>query len=185
MFFPKFPSLCDRKYQSQIEKYLNYLIANQDLFQQTISTIRGMVEIEQVELNREQEERERQRDREQIELYKQKEQEQKDCDREQMETDRKNEDKEKKRSRQLENIIFFVGTAIGGGQIFWASYPLIKDTPIKWQPDFSLPLHFFTATIIWSLLCGLIFDLLILSILPLARKISPRILPLVRKILAW
>ena len=77
------------------------------------------------------EERERQRDREQIELYKQKEQEQKDCDREQIEIDRKNEDKEKKRSRQLENIIFFVGTAIGGGQIFWASYPLIKDTPIK------------------------------------------------------
>jgi hypothetical protein len=102
-----------------------------------------------------------------------------------MEIDRKNEDKEKKRSRQLENIIFFVGTAIGGGEIFWASYPLIKDTPIKWQPNFSLPLHFFTATIIWSLLCGLIFDLLILSILPLARKISPTILPLVRKILPW
>ena len=74
MFLPKLRSLCDRKYQSQIEKYLNYLIANQDLFQQTISTIRGRVEIEQVELNREQEERERQRDREQIELYKQKEQ---------------------------------------------------------------------------------------------------------------
>ena len=102
-----------------------------------------------------------------------------------MEIDRKNEDKEKKRSRQLENIIFFVGTAIGGGEIFWASYPLIKDTPIKWQPNFSLPLHFFTATIIWSLLCGLIFDLLILSILQLARKISPTILPLVRKILPW
>ncbi|WP_445249371.1 hypothetical protein [Microcoleus sp. OTE_8_concoct_300] len=28
------------------------MIANQDLFQQTISTIGGMVEIEQVELNR-------------------------------------------------------------------------------------------------------------------------------------
>jgi len=48
-----------------------------------------------------------------------------------MEIDRKNEDKEKKRSRQLETIIFFVGTAIGSGQIFWASYPLIKHTPIK------------------------------------------------------
>ena len=61
-----------------------------------------MVEIEQVEL-----------DREQMGLYKQQ------------------EDREKRRDRQLENIIFFVGTAIGGGQIFWASYPLIKDTPIK------------------------------------------------------
>lgn len=60
--------------ERDIEKYLNYLIANQNLFQQTISTIRRMVAIEQVELNREQEERECQRDREQIELYKQKEQ---------------------------------------------------------------------------------------------------------------
>jgi len=56
-----------------------------------------------------------------------------------MEIGRKNEDKEKKRSRPLENIISFVGTAIGGGQIFSASYPLIKDTPIKWQPDFFPP----------------------------------------------
>ena len=66
-----------------------------------------MVEIEQVELNREQEHRERQRDREQIELYKQKEQEQKDRAQEQMEIGRKNEDQQKKRSRQLENILFF------------------------------------------------------------------------------
>jgi len=38
--------------EREIEKYLNYPIANQDLFQQTTSTIRRMVEIEQVELNR-------------------------------------------------------------------------------------------------------------------------------------
>jgi len=38
--------------ERDIEKYLNYPIANQYLFQQTTSTIRGMVEIEQVELNR-------------------------------------------------------------------------------------------------------------------------------------
>ncbi|WP_333121820.1 hypothetical protein [Microcoleus sp. Pol11C3] len=82
------------------------------MLQPTISTIRGMVEIEQVELNREQEERERQRDREQMEIG------------------RKNPDKEQKGGK-VENIIFFVGTAIGGGQIFWASYPLIKHTPIK------------------------------------------------------
>jgi len=74
---------------------------------------------------------ERQPDREQIELYKQKKQEQKDRERQQIEIDRKNENKEKKRSCQLEKIIFIVGTAIGGGQIFSASYPLIKDTPIK------------------------------------------------------
>jgi len=38
---------------------------------------------------------------------------------------------EAQRDRQLGNIIFFVGTAIGGGQIFSAAYPLIKDTPIS------------------------------------------------------
>ncbi len=135
LFLQKFRILCDRKYQSQIEKYLNYLMANQDLFQQTISTIRGMVEIEQVEL-----------------------------DAEQAKSD-------KKRDRQLENIIFFVGTAIGGGQIFSAAYPLIKDAPIKWQLDFSLPLHPFFATIIGSLLFGLGFGLLMLGIAVLIRKI--------------
>jgi hypothetical protein len=169
-FLQKFRSLCDRKYQSQIQKYLNYLMANQDLFEQTISTIRGMVEIEQVELSREQAEREHQRDREQITLYQQKEAEQKERDRQQIELSRKNEEKEKKRDRQLENIIFFVGTAIGGGQIFSAAYPLIKDKPIRWRPDFSLPLHPFAATILWSLLFGLVFGLLMLGIAVLVRK---------------
>ena len=84
-FWQKFLDLAEGKYQRQIEIDLNYLIASQDLFQQSISTVRGMVEIEQVEFDREQ------------------------------------EDNEKKRDRQLENIIFFVGTAIGGGQIFFRS----------------------------------------------------------------
>jgi len=140
-FWQRFLDLAEDKYQGQIEIDLNYLIASQNFFQQSISTVRGMVEIEQVEL-----------DREQMELYKQQ------------------EDREKKRSRQLENIIFFVGTAIGGGQIFSAAYPLIKDTRIQWQPDFSLPLHPFAATIIWSLLFGLLFGLLMLGIVLLVRK---------------
>ena len=127
--------MAEGKYQRQIEIDLNYLIASQDLFQQSISTVRGMVEIEQVELDSEQEEN------------------------------------EKKRDRQLENIIFFVGTAIGGGQIFSAAYPLIKDKPIQWQPNFSLPLHPFAATILWSLLFGLVFGLLMLGIAVLVRKI--------------
>ncbi|MEG4346299.1 hypothetical protein QUB70_23920 [Microcoleus sp. A003_D6] len=173
-FLRKFRILSDRKYQSQIQKYLNYLMANQDFFQQTISTIRGMVEIEQAQLSREQAEREHQRDRQQIELYQQKEQEQKERDLAQITTDKTNEENERKRDRQLENIIFFVGTAIGGGQIFSAAYPLIKDTPIKWQPNLSLPLHPFTATILWSLAFGLGFGSLILGILLLVRKILSR-----------
>jgi len=173
-FLQKFRDLSDRKYQSQIQKYLNYLMANQDFFQQTISTIRGMVAIEQAQLSGEQAEREHQRDREQMALYKQKEEDQKNRDIAQITQDKENEDQEKKRDRQLENIIFFVGTAIGGGQIFSAAYPLIKDTPIKWQPDSSLPLHPFTATIIWSLLFGLGFGGLILVILWVVRKIFPK-----------
>ncbi|MGB3266828.1 MAG: hypothetical protein WBA89_23055 [Microcoleus sp.] len=135
-FWQRFLDLAEGKYQRQIEIDLNYLIASQDLFQQSISTVRGMVEIEQVEF------------------------------------DREKEDNEKKRDRQLENIIFFVGTAIGGGQIFSAAYPLIKDTPIKWWPDSSLPLHPFAATILWSLVFGLGFGFFTLGIVaPLIRKI--------------
>ena len=141
-FWQRFLDLAEDKYQRQIEIDLNYLIASQDLFQQSISTVRGMVEIEQVEL-----------DREQLKLY------------------RKKEEEEKTRDRQLENIIFFVGTAIGGGQIFSAAYPLIKDTPIHWWPNFSLPLHPFAATIFWSLLFGLGFGLLTLGAAIFIRKI--------------
>ena len=170
-FWQRFLDLAEGKYQRQIEIDLNYLIASQDLFQQSISTVRGMVEIEQVEFDREKEERERQRDREQIQLYQQKEEDEKIRDREQIDLYREKEEEEKKRDRQLENIIFFVGTAIGGGQIFSAAYPLIKETPIQWQPDFSLPLHPFAATILWSLLFGLVFGWLMLRIAPLIRKI--------------
>ncbi|MCC3433212.1 MAG: hypothetical protein JGK08_25510, partial [Microcoleus sp. PH2017_04_SCI_O_A] len=143
-FLQRFLDLAEDTYQRQIEIDLNYLIASQDLFHQSISTVRGMVEIEQVES-----------DREQMELY------------------RDEEDNEKKRDRQLENIIFFVGTAIGGGQIFSAAYPLIKkETPIQWFPDISLPLHPFAATILWSLVFGLVFGGLMLGIVaPLIRKI--------------
>ena len=170
-FWQKFLDLAEGKYQRQIEIDLNYLIASQDLFQQSISTVRGMVEIEQVEFDREKEERERLRDREQIQLYQQKEEDEKIRDREQIDLYREKEEEEKKRDRQLENIIFFVGTAIGGGQIFSAAYPLIKETPIQWRLDSSLPLHPFAATILWSLLFGLVFGWLMLRIAPLIRKI--------------
>jgi hypothetical protein len=138
-FLQKFLDLAENKYQRQIEIDFNYLIASQDLFQQSISTVRGMVDIEQVELDTEQEQNEKTRD------------------------------------RQLENIIFFVGTAIGGGQIFSAAYPLIKDTPIQWQPNFYLPLHPFFATLIYSVLFGLGFGLLTLLIVWVARKIFSKL----------
>ncbi|MBE9188707.1 hypothetical protein IQ270_29775, partial [Microcoleus sp. LEGE 07076] len=54
-FWQRFLDLAEGKYQRQIEIDLNYLMASQDLFQQSISTVRGMVEIEQVEFDREKE----------------------------------------------------------------------------------------------------------------------------------
>ena len=65
---------------------------------------------------------------------------------EQVELDSEQEDRERKCDRQLENIIFFVGTAIGGGQnLFHRLYSLIKDT------TYSMATRFFsTAT---SLCC--------------------------------
>ena len=57
-FWQRFLDLAEGKYQRQIEIDLNYLIASQDLFQQSISTVRGMVEIEQVDFDREQEDNE-------------------------------------------------------------------------------------------------------------------------------
>ncbi|MGL5134021.1 MAG: hypothetical protein ACRC78_15970 [Planktothrix sp.] len=173
-FLQKFLDLAENKYQRQIEIDLNYLIASQNFFEQSISTVRGMVQIEQVELDTEQEQNEKTRDRQQMELYREKEEAQKTRDREQMELDREKEEAEKMRDRQLENIIFFVGTAIGGGQIFSAAYPLIKDTPIQWQPNFYLPLHPFFATLIYSVLFGLGFGLLTLLIVWVARKIFPK-----------
>ncbi|CBN56220.1 MULTISPECIES: hypothetical protein [Kamptonema] len=51
-FLDKFAEVSKNKYQEQIKVDLNYLIASQNLFQEMIANIRGMVEIEQIEADR-------------------------------------------------------------------------------------------------------------------------------------
>ena len=140
-FLQKFLDLAENKYQQQIQVDLDYLFPSQDLFQQMISTIRGMVEIEQIESDK------------------------------RWQTEEKNrEDREKERDRRLQDLIFFVGTAIAAGGLFCSSYPLTKDIPIKWLPDFSLPIHPFVWSIVWSIIFGLALGGLVLGFLVLLRK---------------
>lgn len=56
-FWDSFLDLAKNTYLQQIETYLNYLLAGQNLFQEMIATIRGMLEIEQIEADRALEER--------------------------------------------------------------------------------------------------------------------------------
>jgi hypothetical protein len=140
-FWQKFLDLAENKYQQQIQVDLDYLFPSQDLFQQMISTIRGMVEIEQIESDKRWQAEEKSR-----------------------------EDREKERDRRLQDLIFFVGTAIAAGGLFCSSYPLTKDTPIKWLPDLSLPVHPFVWSIVWSIIFGIAFGGLVLGFLVLLRK---------------
>ena len=52
-FLTKFAEVSKNKYQEQIKIDLNYLIASQNLFQEMIANIRGMLDIEQIEADRE------------------------------------------------------------------------------------------------------------------------------------
>ena len=118
-FWQKFLDLAENKYQQQIQADLGYLFPSQELFREMISTIRGMVEIEQVE------------------------------------SDRKwQEDENRREGKQQENI-FFIGTAIAAGSIFCTSYALTTTVPIQWIPNFSLPIHPFIWSILWSIILGL------------------------------
>ncbi|MCL1469484.1 DUF3270 domain-containing protein [Argonema antarcticum] len=134
-FWQKFLDLAENKYQQQIKADLGYLFPSQELFREMISTIRGMVQIEQVE------------------------------------SDRKWQDDENRRDRKLQDIIFFVGTAIAAGGIFCTSYALTTTVPIKWKIDPSLPIHPFVWSIFWSIIFGFALGALIWGILVVLRKL--------------
>jgi type II secretory pathway pseudopilin PulG len=61
-FWQKFLDIANNKYSKQITIDLGYLIPSQDLFQQMINIIRGMLEIEQLEFDRTAENDEKERD---------------------------------------------------------------------------------------------------------------------------
>jgi hypothetical protein len=87
-FWQEFGDRTCKQYQTQIEINLNYLSPGQDLLEQLINTIRGLVEIEQAEIDQ----------KNAIELS-------------------KNEKEEEKRDQSLERTISTLGVGLGVGGI--------------------------------------------------------------------
>ncbi|MDB9513754.1 hypothetical protein PN499_21385 [Kamptonema animale CS-326] len=120
--FSRFAERESQTFQLQIQADLNYAKPGSQLLDQAISSIRGLVEIDQAESDRASELREKERDRQL------------------QQTLQANEIKEKERDRELENTIQAVGTGIGVGigfaGILASSYPLIEK---PW--DFPSPQH--------------------------------------------
>ncbi len=170
-FWQNFLNLAENKYQQQIQADLGYLFPSQELFREMISTIRGMVEIEQVESDRIWQDDENRREREWRENLAKQETAEREQERQAEEKVQKQEDREKERDRKLQDIIFFFGTAVGAGGIFCTSYALTTTVPIKWQIDPSLPIHPFVWSILWSIIFGLAIGGLVLCILVLLRKL--------------
>ncbi|MFW5666739.1 MAG: hypothetical protein ACOC2Z_14560 [Coleofasciculus sp.] len=169
-FLYKFLNLAEHDHQQQIQADLNYLFASQDLFQQMIATIRGMVEIEQIESDRRWQASENQQSRQLQEALARQEAAQREREYQAQEQAKQQEAREKKRERRLEDVIFFVGTAIGASGIFGSSYPLLQESPIQWRPDASLPIHPFFGSIFWSIIFGITIGLVTLLFLILIRK---------------
>ena len=170
-FLDKFLNLAEHDYQQQIHADLNYLFPSQDLFQHMIATIRGMVEIEQIESDRQWQANENEQSRQLQEALARQEDAQREQERQAQEHAKQQEDREKKREKGLQDIIFFIGTAIGASGIFGSSYPLTQDIPIQWRPDSSLPIHPFIWSIFWSIIFGIAIGLLALLFLMLIRKV--------------
>lgn len=90
---------------------------------------------------------------------------------EQVEFDRSSEANEKQRDKQLQNIVFFVGTAVGVGGIAATSYPLIsKENPIvaPWHREAD-GLHPFVSSLLVSSAMGAIALLVVGLVLGLLR----------------
>ncbi|MFM9267805.1 hypothetical protein [Tychonema sp. BBK16] len=128
--FRRFGERESETFRLQIEADLNYSKPGYQLLDQAISSIRGLVEIDQAE-----------------------------SDRKLQQTLQDSEKGEKKRDRDLENTIQAVGTGIGVGVgfagILAAGYPLIEkpwDFPSPQHP--ILPPHPFIVAVVFSCLFG-------------------------------
>ncbi|MGL4501434.1 MAG: hypothetical protein ACRCU2_20355, partial [Planktothrix sp.] len=105
-FWQEFGDRTCKQYQTQIEINLNYLSPGQDLLEQLINTIRGLVEIEQAKI-----------DRENAEALRKNEIEQAKIDQAKAEVLHKNEEAEAKRDQSLERTISTFGFGLGAGGI--------------------------------------------------------------------
>lgn len=128
--FGRFAERESETFKLQIQADLNYSKPGSQLLDQAISSIRGLVDIDQAE-----------------------------SDRKLQETLQNSEKGEKKRDRDLENTIQAVGTGIGVGVgfagILAAGYPLIEKPWVLPSPQHPvLPPHPFIVAVVVSCLCG-------------------------------
>ncbi|MCL1473556.1 hypothetical protein [Argonema antarcticum] len=121
----------------QIQYWLNYMSPRKELAQQLTASIRGIVEIEQAEI-----------------------------DRKLQQTLQNNEKAEKKRDRELQNTIAIIGVGIGFAGVAATASPYIFEAkptekltiiPVHLQPSFGLnPPHHLTLSLLFSLGAGLV-----------------------------
>ena len=127
-------------FQEQIQGDLGYFVPGASLLEKAISSIRGIVEIDQAERDRLREEREKKR--EEDEETKQEEREL----------------KEKEKERRLERTVQTLGVALGTGGLVASSFNHIdKPFALPGSPKATDAFHPVTVTLFWSFLIALIF----------------------------
>jgi hypothetical protein len=129
-----------RVFQEQIQGDLGYFVPGASLLEKAISSIRGIVEIDQAERDRLREDREKKREEE--EETKQEEREL----------------KEKEKERRLERTVQTLGVALGTGGLVASSFNHIdKPFALPGSPKATDTLHPVTVTLFWSFLIALVF----------------------------
>lgn len=132
-------------FQEQISADLNYFNQGSTLLNQAIASIRGLVEIDQAERDRQRYEREKQRNKKEQELRDQ------------------YEEAEKERDRRSQTIIFMAGAGITAGGIFASTTGKInQENPFyfPWQEEASSQVHPFVIYNLLSISVSIIAALL-------------------------
>ena len=166
VFLEQFSNEYCRTFQEQIQADLSFFVQGSSLLETAIESIRGIVEIDQAERDREREENEKKREREQVQRDREREENEKLREREQAQRDRKREENEKLRERQLQMSIFAAGSAVTVGGIIASSsgqvpskYPLKSPLdktatsihPFTWFVLGSIVSAFFSGWVAWNL----------------------------------
>ena len=159
------------QFQSQIAADLSYFEQGTELIQACIDSIRGIVEIDQAECERQWQRWEKERDRRYQDDLKKQEQSflnalhaQNREFQQQLEAERQaNEASEKESDRKLETLIYIISAGLGGAGIAASSSGYLtagsqnEEITIRWIPDIHSSFHPFTVVIFISLSIGLVF----------------------------
>ncbi|MBP0013248.1 MAG: hypothetical protein J7545_02535 [Roseofilum sp. SBFL] len=135
-FWDAFLDLAKNTYLQQIETDLNYLLAGQNLFQEMIATIRGMLEIEQIE-----------------------------ADRSLQNQIQKSSKQEAISNYNLNITIWAVGTGMATAGVIATSYALITpENPVLMPWDaHATTVHPFVELVFWSLAVGLVLGIFLVT----------------------